>query len=166
MGARPKGAHVILLDSLGELAGAYMPWLSLAGLAWIGGSFQDFGGQNPLEAAALGVPVFFGPSMRHFPDVAQALLEAERARQVAAAVPGLRQPGLGWKRAPGWPWAKAGLACAQQPLRRQQAHRRAGLEAPAGGPDEAPRADSRGQGWLRLMVQRVWSRWARSAGGG
>jgi 3-deoxy-D-manno-octulosonic-acid transferase len=77
-------ADVLLLDTLGELRSFY----ALAcegGAAWVGGSFKDFGGQNPLEPAALGVPVFFGPSMRHFPEVAQALLEAGAAQQVDAA---------------------------------------------------------------------------------
>jgi 3-deoxy-D-manno-octulosonic-acid transferase len=61
-----EDADVLLLDSFGE-----------------GGSFRDFGGQNPLEAAALGVPGFFGPHMRHFEEVAQALLESGGARRVA-----------------------------------------------------------------------------------
>jgi 3-deoxy-D-manno-octulosonic-acid transferase len=79
--APAKDADLLLLDTLGELRAFY----GLAydgGAAWIGGSFRDFGGQNPLEASAQGVPVFFGPSMRHFPDVAQALLDCGAARQV------------------------------------------------------------------------------------
>ena len=82
--AEAKGAVCILLDTLGELK-AFYSLAEPAGLAWIGGSFQDFGGQNPLEAAALGVPCLFGPSMRHFPEVASALLEAGAATQVDAA---------------------------------------------------------------------------------
>ena len=82
--ATAKDADVLLLDTLGEL-GAFYGLAFDGGAAWIGGSFRDFGGQNPLEAAALGVPVFFGPSMRHFPDVAQALLECGAARQVTEA---------------------------------------------------------------------------------
>lgn len=78
-----KGADCILLDTLGELK-AFYALAEPAGLAWIGGSFQDFGGQNPLEAAALGVPCLFGASMRHFPEVASALLEAGAATQVDA----------------------------------------------------------------------------------
>lgn len=73
--------EVLLLDTLGELRAAY----TLAagrGLAWVGGSFRDFGGQNPLEPAALGVPVLFGPFMRHFPELSAALLEAGAALQV------------------------------------------------------------------------------------
>ena len=76
-------ADVLLLDTLGELRGFYALACE-AGAAWVGGSFRDFGGQNPLEPAALGVPVFFGLSMRHFPEVAQALLDSGAAEQVEA----------------------------------------------------------------------------------
>lgn len=78
-GVSAADADVLLLDTLGELRVFY----ALAcdgGAAWVGGSFRDFGGQNPLEPAALGVPVFFGPYMRHFPDVAEALLGSGGAR--------------------------------------------------------------------------------------
>jgi 3-deoxy-D-manno-octulosonic-acid transferase len=71
------GSEVILLDSLGELMGAYL----LATLAWIGGSWEDWGGQNPIEAAAQGVPVLFGPHMQHFKEPATTLLEAGAAWQ-------------------------------------------------------------------------------------
>lgn len=70
--------EIILLDSLGELSAAY----SFATLAWIGGSWQPFGGQNPLEASAQGVPVVFGPDMKHFKEPARILLEAGAAFQV------------------------------------------------------------------------------------
>jgi len=80
-GLSAADAEVLLLDTLGELRGFYALACE-AGAAWVGGSFKDFGGQNPLEPAAVGVPVFFGPSMRHFPEVAQALLEAGAAEQV------------------------------------------------------------------------------------
>jgi 3-deoxy-D-manno-octulosonic-acid transferase len=75
-----EDADVLLLDTLGELRVFYALAYG-AGAAWIGGSFKDFGGQNPLEPAALGVPVFFGPSMRHFAEVAEALLESGGAKQ-------------------------------------------------------------------------------------
>jgi 3-deoxy-D-manno-octulosonic-acid transferase len=71
------GADLILLDSLGELSSAY----SFATLAWIGGSWGPYGGQNPLEASAQGCPVIFGPDMRHFSEPARLLLEAGAALQ-------------------------------------------------------------------------------------
>jgi 3-deoxy-D-manno-octulosonic-acid transferase len=70
--------EALLLDTLGELRAAYA-LAADGGLAWVGGSFRDFGGQNPLEPAALGVPVLFGPFMRHFAEASQALTEAGAA---------------------------------------------------------------------------------------
>jgi len=72
-------ADVVVLDTLGELAGFY----ACAELALVGGSFADWGGQNPLEPAALGLPLVFGPSMRHFRDIAADLLAAGAACQVS-----------------------------------------------------------------------------------
>jgi 3-deoxy-D-manno-octulosonic-acid transferase len=74
----PQPAEVILLDTLGELAQLY----ALASAAVVGGSFRHFGGQNPLEPAAAGVPVVFGPDMRHFKEPAAALVQAGAARQL------------------------------------------------------------------------------------
>ena len=57
---------VLLLDTLGELAGLYR----LAAGAFIGGTLVPTGGHNPLEAARYGVPVAVGPSMANFADIA------------------------------------------------------------------------------------------------
>ncbi len=57
---------VLLLDSLGELAGLY----KLASGAFIGGTLVSTGGHNPLEAARFGVPVAVGPSMHNFAEMA------------------------------------------------------------------------------------------------
>jgi 3-deoxy-D-manno-octulosonic-acid transferase len=98
-----RDADVLLLDTLGELRSFYALACE-SGAAWVGGSFRDFGGQNPLEPAALGIPVFFGPSMRHFPEVAEALLECGGARQMgsedlAAATAALLRDAAGRARA-------------------------------------------------------------------
>jgi len=80
--AQPSGKQdVVLLDSLGELKAAY----ALAKLAWVGGGWSEFGGQNPMEPAALGVPVFFGPDMSNFQEAAQRLLDAGAAQVQADA---------------------------------------------------------------------------------
>lgn len=50
---------VLILDTLGELIRAF----ACADAAFVGGSLSDFSGHNPLEPAALGVPVIFGPYM-------------------------------------------------------------------------------------------------------
>jgi len=68
----------LIWDTFGNLMEAY----HLADVAVIGGSYVGKGGQNPLEPAALGKPVVFGPSMENFHDIAQALTDAGGARQV------------------------------------------------------------------------------------
>lgn len=50
---------VLLLDTMGELIGVF----ACADVAFVGGSLRNFGGHNPLEPAALGIPVLFGPYM-------------------------------------------------------------------------------------------------------
>ncbi len=65
-------ANVLLVDALGRLSSLY----GLGRAAFVGGSLFYFGGHNPLEPAALGVPVLFGPYMEDFVDEAKALLGA------------------------------------------------------------------------------------------
>jgi 3-deoxy-D-manno-octulosonic-acid transferase len=43
------------------------------------------GGHNPIEAAANGVPVCFGPSMSNFREIAQVFLRNEAAAEVRTA---------------------------------------------------------------------------------
>lgn len=54
-----SNCRVFLLDTMGEL----IPAFACADVAFVGGSLRDFGGHNPLEPAALCVPVLFGPYM-------------------------------------------------------------------------------------------------------
>lgn len=77
-GAVPAGG-VLLLDSMGELARLYRH----AELALVGGTLVPRGGQNPLEAAAAGCALLFGPHGAHFRDVEAALLAAGGARRIA-----------------------------------------------------------------------------------
>ncbi len=70
-------ADLLLLDSVGELRPVY----SLATVAVIGGSFLPFGGHNPLEPAALGKAVVFGPEMFNFREVARMFQDAGAARR-------------------------------------------------------------------------------------
>jgi len=69
----------LLWDTFGNLLEAY----KLADVAVIGGSYVGKGGQNPLEPAALGKPVVFGPSMENFRDIAEALVQTGGAKQVS-----------------------------------------------------------------------------------
>ena len=63
---------VYLADTMGELGLLYR----LADVAFIGGSLVPHGGQNPLEAARLGLSPLYGPHMGNF---AQAVSELEAA---------------------------------------------------------------------------------------
>lgn len=74
-------AQVLLLDSIGELARIYR----FATIAFVGGSLVDTGGHNPIEPAAAGVPVCFGPSMTNFREIATKLLDDHAAAQVNSA---------------------------------------------------------------------------------
>ncbi|HEX2835723.1 MAG TPA: 3-deoxy-D-manno-octulosonic acid transferase [Thermoanaerobaculia bacterium] len=72
---------VLLLDTFGELAKVYR----FAHVAFIGGTLVPTGGHNPIEAAAAGVPVCFGPSMSNFREIAQVFLKSEAAVTVESA---------------------------------------------------------------------------------
>lgn len=65
-----RTAPVVILDTFGELFNLY----SVATLVFCGASLVPLGGQNPLEPAAWGKPVLYGPSMEDFLD-AKVLLE-------------------------------------------------------------------------------------------
>ncbi|MEA2463267.1 MAG: 3-deoxy-D-manno-octulosonic-acid transferase, partial [Acidobacteriota bacterium] len=75
------GADVLLLDTFGELAKVYR----YATVAFVGGTLVPTGGHNPIEPAAAGVPVCFGPSMSNFREIAQVFLAHQAAVQVRDA---------------------------------------------------------------------------------
>jgi 3-deoxy-D-manno-octulosonic-acid transferase len=68
---------VFLLDTLGELRTFY----ATADVAFVGGSMVPVGGHNILEAAAVGVPVMFGPYMANFKSIADSVLALHAAVQ-------------------------------------------------------------------------------------
>jgi 3-deoxy-D-manno-octulosonic-acid transferase len=72
---------LLLLDTIGELISAY----AAADMAFVGGSLVPVGGHNPLEPAALGLPVIFGPHMFNAKESADRLLTAGGALQIATA---------------------------------------------------------------------------------
>ena len=69
---------LLLLDSIGELASIYQ----LAAAAFVGGSLVQTGGHNPIEPAAAGVPVCFGPYMTNFREIAATFLAKDAAVEV------------------------------------------------------------------------------------
>jgi len=75
----PAETRVWLGDSMGEMYAYY----AAADLALIGGSWLPFGGQNPIEASAVGAPGFFGPYTFNFQYVAEEAVSAGAARRFA-----------------------------------------------------------------------------------
>jgi len=73
------GRGVVLLDTLGELSAHYR----LATVAFVGGSLVPVGGHNPLEPAAAGVPVVYGPHVANFEAPCAELERAGAAVRVA-----------------------------------------------------------------------------------
>lgn len=69
-----RGADVTLVDVMGELFTLY----GLADVAFCGASLVPLGGHNPLEAAAWGKPVLYGPHMESKRD-ARKMLETAGA---------------------------------------------------------------------------------------
>lgn len=69
------GWEVLIIDTLGELAVLY----SLCDLAFIGGSLVEWGGQNFLEPAFYSKPIFFGPYMNNFRDIAEIFVRSKAA---------------------------------------------------------------------------------------
>ena len=56
---------IIMLDTMGELAKMY----AISHVAFIGGSFSNTGGHNPLEASIWDKPVVSGPTVFNFKDI-------------------------------------------------------------------------------------------------
>jgi 3-deoxy-D-manno-octulosonic-acid transferase len=75
------GAEVILLDSVGELAGLY----AVADVIFVGGSLVPVGGHNVIEPARHAKPIVFGPHMTNFREAAALLLAAGGGVQVRDA---------------------------------------------------------------------------------
>ncbi len=68
---------VYLVDTMGELKMLY----AASDVAFVGGSMVPRGGHNILEAAAVGVPVMFGPYMVNFKEIARGVLSHKAAIQ-------------------------------------------------------------------------------------
>lgn len=77
-GALSAATEVLVGDTMGELQRLY----AASDVAFIGGSLVRKGGQNLLEACAVGVPVVFGPHMFHFEEISAMALQRGAARQI------------------------------------------------------------------------------------
>ena len=89
MDERQPAPTVLILDTMGELFALY----GLATLAFCGASLVPLGGQNPLEPAAWGRMVLYGPSMEDFAEAKAMLEEAGAGLMVADQVELARQVG-------------------------------------------------------------------------
>jgi len=100
---------------VGDTTGELRKFTQLAELVFVGKSLPPHHeGQTPVEAAALGKPVIFGPELTNFRVIAREMRAAGAARVVADAA-GLREAVLAlWADAP----ARGAMAAAAQAWRR------------------------------------------------
>ncbi|MCL2919429.1 lipid IV(A) 3-deoxy-D-manno-octulosonic acid transferase [Shewanella litorisediminis] len=70
--APTAGTQVLLGDTMGEL----LTWYGAADMAFVGGTLVVNGGHNPLEPAAMGLPVAMGPNHWDFKEITQLLQRA------------------------------------------------------------------------------------------
>jgi 3-deoxy-D-manno-octulosonic-acid transferase len=68
-----RPGRVLLLDSLGELSKVF----ALGDIAFIGGTLEDFGGHNPLEAMGQECAIIMGPSVFVISEIVDALKDAD-----------------------------------------------------------------------------------------
>lgn len=74
----PPDTRVLLGDSMGEMAAYY----AACDAAFIGGSLLPYGGQNLIEACAVGKPVLIGPHTYNFAQATQQAIAAGAALRV------------------------------------------------------------------------------------
>ena len=81
-----ENTQVWLGNSMGEMAAYY----ALCDVAIIGGSFEPLGGQNLIEAAALGKPTIVGPHFFNFSDAVRLAKDAGALKQETDAEAAMR----------------------------------------------------------------------------
>lgn len=75
----PNSVQCLLVNTTGELKHFY----EAATLVFVGKSLVGMGGQNPIEPAALGKPLLFGPNMQNFESIAHRFVAAGGAVRVS-----------------------------------------------------------------------------------
>lgn len=75
----PGQIECLLVNTTGELRDFY----KVATVVFVGKSMYGRGGQNPIEPAALGKPIVFGPYMDNFTKIAEDFVRSEAAIQVS-----------------------------------------------------------------------------------
>ena len=81
MATLPADCRFVLGDSMGEMAAYY----GACDCAFVGGSLLPYGGQNLIEACALGVPVLVGPHTYNFSQAAETAVQSGAAVRIAGA---------------------------------------------------------------------------------
>ena len=81
LSARQTGKQVLIGDVMGTLAHLY----AFAHVAFIGGTLDDTGGHNPIEAAMHGVPMLAGPARFKIEEVCARFLATDCLHPVADA---------------------------------------------------------------------------------
>lgn len=76
---------------LGDAMGEMFAWYALADLALIGGSWLPLGGQNLIEACAVGCPVLIGPHTFNFAQATEDAIAAGAALRVSDAACAARE---------------------------------------------------------------------------
>lgn len=79
--AQSINASAMLGDTMGEMPSYY----AAADVAFIGGSLLPLGGQNMIEACAIGTPVLLGPHTFNFELVAKQVIAAGAAKRIENA---------------------------------------------------------------------------------
>jgi 3-deoxy-D-manno-octulosonic-acid transferase len=74
------GIQVVLGDSMGEMFAYY----TACDLAFIGGSLLPFGGQNLIEACAVGTPVLIGPHTYNFTQASEQAVDCGAAQRLVS----------------------------------------------------------------------------------
>ncbi|MBD3668737.1 MAG: lipid IV(A) 3-deoxy-D-manno-octulosonic acid transferase [Kangiella sp.] len=73
-----EDAQVLLGDTMGEMMKAF----NISDITWVGGSFAEIGGHNPIEPAVLAKPVLTGPYIFNFNEIFGDLIAAGGAQMV------------------------------------------------------------------------------------
>ena len=73
-----KDTDIMFVNTIGVLSRAY----AICEIAFVGGSLVPQGGHNLLEPAMFGKPVFFGPHMTDFHEMAQLFIQGQGGIQV------------------------------------------------------------------------------------
>lgn len=77
----PSSVSFLIADVMGQVP----VFLAASDAAFVGGSLVPVGGHNPLEPAALGMPVLMGPFVRNFQQIDEMLANASARLRVSDA---------------------------------------------------------------------------------